>query len=87
MMAGATPSALAAAVKPFAVPGEPICDHAVDAIGLAIRSFEASKVESRILILLSDIMQLSVGTLFAAAVGLPVPPTRVGTLRWADILG
>lgn len=24
---------------------------------------------------------------FAAAVGLPVPPTRVGTLRWADILG
>lgn len=27
---------LAAAVKPFAVPGEPICDHAVDAIGLAV---------------------------------------------------
>ncbi len=24
---------------------------------------------------------------FAAAVGAPVPPTRVGTLRWADILG
>ena len=28
--------ALAALVKPFAVPGEPICDHALDAIGLAV---------------------------------------------------
>lgn len=27
---------LAAAVKPFHVPGEPICDHALDAIGLSI---------------------------------------------------